>query len=493
MLLAAVLKSGSSGIRGIRRSGRQGIVRDLRGTAGRLSTALFLLAFAGCSDDPAAPTPSRVATTIAANSPTSIAGVAGAVVTPAPSVIVYDQDGSPMGGAVVTFTASSGGGSVSGGTATTDGSGVATVGSWTLGSAAGENVLSANAGSLPAVVFTATSGAGAAASLARNAGDNQAAVSGSAVPIPPSVVVRDSNGNPKSGVAVIFAVATGGGSITGAASVSNASGIASVGSWTLGNSAGENTLSATVAGLPPVTFTAQAISNLCMASAAHTLGTSTNGTFSAGDCQLSDGSFVDFYTTSVPQAGAYFFRQTAAFDTYLLLAMPDGTTIGENDDENQAGTNSGIKAILPAGDYLLAPGTFDPGVTGNYTISSSVAPADVTGCELVFVVRNITTAQSLGSGDCNIANSGATPVYSDAYFIFLDAGTSVTINMASAALDSFLQLVRLDGTVLAENDNADATTKNSRITFTAPQANYYAIFTRAVPGSSVGGYSLTIQ
>jgi hypothetical protein len=208
---------------------------------------------------------------------------------------------------------------------------------------------------------------------------------------------------------------------------------------------------------------------------------------------LSDGSFVDFYTTSIPQAGAYFFRESAAFDPYLVLGMPDGTKIGENDDEPGAGTNSGIKALLPAGDYLLAPGTLDPNVTGDYAISSTTAPTDVTNCEDVFVVRNITTTQNLAATDCNLAGAGATPIYYDGYFIFLTAGTSVTINMASTTVDSFLQLVRFDGVVVAENDNIDGTTNDSRITFTVTQTNYYAIFARSVPTTAVGPYTLTIQ
>jgi len=60
------------------------------------------------------------------------------------------------------------------------------------------------------------------------------------------------------GVHVTFAVATGGGSMTGADAVSNAAGIATVGNWKLGGTAGPNTMTATAAGLAgsPVTFTA---------------------------------------------------------------------------------------------------------------------------------------------------------------------------------------------------------------------------------------------
>lgn len=397
-----------------------------------------------------------------------------------------------MPGATVTFTVVSGGGSVSGGTVTTDNSGIATVGAWRLGPAAGQNVLSAASGTLQSVSFTATSVAGAAASLSRNGGDNQSVQAGSAVPVPPSVLVRDANGNPTSGVSVTFAVVSGGGSITGATAVTNAAGVAAVGSWTLGGSPGVNSLSATASGLPPVTFTATGLSNLCAARSTHTFGTSTGGTLSSGDCQLSDGSFVDFYNTSVPALGAYLFRQSASFDTYLLLSMPDGTIIGENDDEVEPATNSGIKALLPAGNYLLGPSTFEPGVTGDYTISSTTTSTDVASCEIVFVVRNVTTAQNVATTDCNLAGPGASPVYADGYFIFLNAGTTITITMSSPTLDSYL-LIRSDGRVVAENDNRDATTKDSRITFTATQTDYYAIFARSVPTTAVGAYTLTIQ
>jgi hypothetical protein len=46
---------------------------------------------------------------------------------------------------------------------------------------------------------------------------------------------------------------------------------------------------------------------------------------------------------------------------------------------------------------------------------------------------------------------------------------------------------------VAENDNIDGTTNDSRITFTVTQTNYYAIFARSVPTTAVGPYTLTIQ
>ena len=76
------------------------------------------------------------------------------------------------------------------------------------------------------------------------------------MPVAPSVTVKDARNRPVPGVAVAFAVTGGGGSVTGGSATTDAAGIASVGSWKLGGTAGENWLSATSAGLAgsPVVF-----------------------------------------------------------------------------------------------------------------------------------------------------------------------------------------------------------------------------------------------
>jgi len=87
----------------------------------------------------------------------------------------------------------------------------------------------------------------------------QSATVGTAVPIPPSVKVINRAGQPLTGISVTFTVEFGGGSLTGAAQTSNAQGIATVGSWTLGPQPGQNTVAATVQGLEghiPATFSA---------------------------------------------------------------------------------------------------------------------------------------------------------------------------------------------------------------------------------------------
>src|SRR5207237_1602601 len=110
-------------------------------------------------------------------------------------------------GVAVTFTPALGSGTVTPTTAVSTGSdGVAALSSWTLSATAGSNTLTATSGSLSGspVTFTATGTAGAAATIAANSPTSQAATAGTAVSSPPSVIVKDANGNPVTGVAVTF-------------------------------------------------------------------------------------------------------------------------------------------------------------------------------------------------------------------------------------------------------------------------------------------------
>lgn len=76
-------------------------------------------------------------------------------------------------------------------------------------------------------------------------GGAQTALVGTPVPIVPSVRVISTAGAPMAGVTVAFTV-TGGGSVGAASAQTNAEGVATPGSWTLGPAAGPNTLTARV-------------------------------------------------------------------------------------------------------------------------------------------------------------------------------------------------------------------------------------------------------
>src|SRR5207248_1814073 len=184
---------------------------------------------------------------MAANSPLSQTSPARTAVSSPPSVLVKDANGNPVAGVAVTFAVAPGNGTITGGSQTTNASGVATVGGWTLSATAGPNTLTATSGSLSGspVTFKATGTAGAAAAIAANSPTSQSATAGTAVSTPPSVIVKHATGNPDTLSLHDALPISGNGTITGGSQTTNASGVATVGSWTLSATAGANTLTAT--------------------------------------------------------------------------------------------------------------------------------------------------------------------------------------------------------------------------------------------------------
>jgi hypothetical protein len=195
---------------------------------------------------------------MAAHGTHAAAGVVATVVEPAPAVVVRDAQGAPIQGVPVTFAIGSGFGTVSGAQQATNVDGVAAVGGWTLGNVAIPNTVTATAAGLPPVTFTVVATAGAPGILRVRSGAEQSGIAANITSEAPSVWVQDAHRNAVSGAVVEFAVTGGGGSLTGAHAVSNAYGIATVGSWKLGPAAGPNSVTATVAGVEPVEFTATA-------------------------------------------------------------------------------------------------------------------------------------------------------------------------------------------------------------------------------------------
>ena len=184
-------------------------------------------------------------------------------------VSVVDQDGSPLAG-TVTFSVTAGEGmlssitdtnpctfrlSTSSTTATTDANGQAAT-RLTLGSQPGTNTVEVTIEGLEPVTFTATAAEQATShSLTKVCGNNQEGTAYEQLAEPFVVSVKDKYGAAMAGVDVSFAVTAGGGTLSSDTATTNANGRART--WlTLGSELGPNTVSATVAGLEPVTFTA---------------------------------------------------------------------------------------------------------------------------------------------------------------------------------------------------------------------------------------------
>lgn len=238
-----------------RQSGLVAFMRSQASVAALLA-GTAVLACGGSTQPPSAGAATKLSFTVQPSSATARAGIA-------PAVAIQDASGntvtSATGAVTVALGANPGGGTLSGTTTVNPVNGVANFSGLSINKAGIGYTLVASSIALTSATSAAfTIAPGPPTTIAVNDGNNQSTLVGAAVTTPPSVKVIDADGNGVSGVSVTFAVASGGGSISGASPSTSASGIASVGSWTLGATAGANTMTAAAAGLAgsPVTFAA---------------------------------------------------------------------------------------------------------------------------------------------------------------------------------------------------------------------------------------------
>jgi hypothetical protein len=148
------------------------------------------------------------------------------------------------------------------------------------------------------------------------AGNNQTAAAGTELPTALSVSVTNASGQPVAGVTVAWAVTAGGGSLAPASSMTSAAGTAST-RWTLGPAAGANRATATVAGIPAVTFdaTATAVS-----------GTTASVTVTSPTVRPYEGDTVQLTAVAKDQAGNVLAGKVASWSSSDPVLAPVSTT-----------------------------------------------------------------------------------------------------------------------------------------------------------------------
>ncbi len=178
------------------------------------------------------------------------AATPGAIVSDSIRVLVTNTAGAPVGGARVLFAATGGAGSVSPAVAISSANGLAAT-QWTLGAKAGPNSASATVvdTSNTALSFVQHSPVTFAVTsylaLSAVAGDQQTGQILSSLPISPAVKLVDSLGKPRVGVPITFSP-TNDGRVAFPTVSTGADGVASPGTWTLGDVPGVQTLVARV-------------------------------------------------------------------------------------------------------------------------------------------------------------------------------------------------------------------------------------------------------
>ncbi|MEP6778418.1 MAG: leishmanolysin-related zinc metalloendopeptidase [Gemmatimonadaceae bacterium] len=310
-----------------------------------LASIVPALLLAAChGDDPQVPTALASSTTVA------ISGTVGTAVATAPTVVLKDQKGHGIANVWVHWSLPLNAGHVTNDSSKTDASGLALSGGWTLGPTAGAQTLTATANNLQPTVITAQAAPGPVQALVV-LGNAQTAVVNNAVTSAPSVRAVDSYGNAVPGITITFTVTSGNGTLTGATQVSNADGIATAGSWTLGTLAGDQTIRAnTTTNNISATLTARAIGGAAV-SMAIVEGDAQKGSFGKRICVSPTIKVLDAFGNPVGQVPISFTPSAGSGSVAVSTVLTDATTgkasvgawtLGSNTTQTLVGTSTAL-------------------------------------------------------------------------------------------------------------------------------------------------------
>ena len=394
-------------------------------------------------------TPATFSATAVAGAPANLAkvndgqtGTVGRPLTNTVGVIVTDAYGNPVSNVDVAFVGANGS-AVSPAGVKSNASGQAMT-QWSMGTVAGAMSVSATVGSLAPVSLSATAVAGPPAQVTKE-NDAQTGTVGAALPLSVALLVKDSYGNVVKNFAVSFVPANGS-SIPSATVNTDQSGRAST-AWTMGQTAGWASMTATVGSVSPATFTANAL-----AGPAAQLSGQGNNQQGAPGSTLSQPLVIfvaDQYGNPVRDAVVNFAPSDGSVNPTSAATGMDGLaqtfwTLGSN--------SGGVTLSATVG--TLPPYVFNATVTAPdpcTPISSLVVPQTVTG-DLIF-------------SECTFGPRSVVDLYS----MTLGSSTPMEIWLESANIDAWLVLYRDrytdDVDQIAWNDDGFSAGTNSKIQF----------------------------
>lgn len=330
--------------------------------------------------------------------------------------------------------------------------------------------------------------------LAKAAGDGQSAVAGQNVAVAPSVSLVDSRGVAMANTPVTFTVGAGGGSIEGGAATTSAAGLATAGQWRLGPTPGANTLVATAAGVPPVTFSATGTTDPCLTTNPIAFGAAASGTLAVTDCLLDGQYYGDhFGFTTTEGQRAQLDLVSTAFDPWLDLAGPLVTDYLAFDDNSGEGPASRVRILAPPTAYIATVNSFAARQTGAYTFSVTSWSGDATACEQdVWIVPSTAVmTQTAAATDCTFTGTGG-PFFGDGFNFVAIGGRTYTITMSSLAVDPLIRLFDgITGAAIGTDNNSGGGT-TARISWTPTVSTVGVVLATTAVGSTTGVYSLIV-
>lgn len=306
-----------------------------------------------------------------------------------------------------------------------------------------------------------------------------ASVVGSAVGELPAVVVRDVRGGPLPGIPVTFAVTRGGGSIVGVTTSSkaltNASGVATLGSWILGPRPGLNEVTATSPSVPSVRFVVHTVVGppVALRKVQGDDQYGPPGTLLAIRPSVRvvdelDNGVSDVRVTFAVAHGDGTVTGNAVISDSSGLAAVESWTLGSAPHQSLTVTVGGLAPILFVAEALQAAQTCNP--------SNLLAEGQK-------------TSSTLTTRSCK----GADGRFLETFSMSSNGTEAHEFTLVSSDFDTYIELRDARGRPVANSDSGGSAT-TSRLKAILPQGSFRVVVSSAQParvGQFTVGYAVT--
>ncbi len=222
------------------------------------------------------------------------------------------------------------------------------------------------------------------------------------------------------------------------------------------------------------------------------INTQIQGELTGGDATFDSGEFNDSYSfEGRPGQRVTLDLRSDEFDTYLILRSPNGESQANDDAESTS--HSLIETELTElGSYEVIVTSFAAAETGGYVLnirdggaatSQTVANRDVINLDIGDNIEASLTASDSRSDDRK---------YEDSYVFSAEAGQSITVEMTSTAVDTYLTLITPSGESI-ENDDHQGSTDQSLVQLTLQESGRYRVIASSYAEDETGAYRLSIR
>ena len=233
------------------------------------------------------------------------------------------------------------------------------------------------------------------------------------------------------------------------------------------------------------------------------LGQTVEGRLGQGETTTEEGKHQDLWVLTLEgPAEVSITMSSGEVDAYLDIdevvgvdesGAPKLEHLAE-DDDGAGGTDAGLSGALRAGRFVVFATTYEAGASGAYTLSVTATEVGSAGDAVSVAIEAGTThAGTLSDSDATLDDG----THYQLVRYRGHGGEQVTATLSSADFDSYLMLTAGSGALsslekLADNDDADSTTVNSRISFQVPEDGIYTWVVNTY-GVEVGSYELRVD